>query len=240
MKLLIILLTFVFLVHCSKTKAQVKDSTATTELLKKMIFPTSLLGAGLLVFNSEFEKNIQEDIRNKVGNTFEFKIDDYIQYAPILEMYAADALGVKSKNDWFDQTKNLLFANLLSATIVHSLKNTVSKTRPNGASHSFPSGHTTLAFTNASVLYHEFRETAPALAYSGYVLSTTTGAFRIINNKHWLSDVLFGAGLGILATELVYYIEPLKNFNPFKDTPNITLIPQISDQEYGLYFSYCF
>ena len=57
------------------------------------------------------------------------------------------------------------------------------------------------------------------------------------NNRHWVSDVMVGAGIGILVTELVYYFEPLKNFNPFKKTKNITLIPQINDENYGLYFS---
>jgi hypothetical protein len=52
-----------------------------------------------------------------------------------------------------------------------------------------------------------------------------------------LSDVLTGAGLGILITKLVYHFEPLKNFNPFKENENMILAPQISTDYYGLLFS---
>jgi hypothetical protein len=214
------------------------DSTKSVSILKKSIIPTTLIGLGVLITNTSFEKKTQTDLRNKVGNNYEFRIDDYLQYAPIIEMYTADALGIKAKNHWFDQTKYLFISNFISGGITQILKKSTQKTRPNGAPYSFPSGHSTLAFTNATVLLNEFHETAPILAYSGYAFATTTGAFRMINNKHWLSDVLVGAGIGILVTELVYHFEPFKNFNPFKKFKNITLMPQINDRDYGLYFAY--
>jgi len=161
-------------------------------------------------------------------------------FVPAVEMYIADVAGVKSKNHWFDQTKNLFISNLLTMGITYSLKYAINKTRPNGSPHSFPSGHTTFAFTNATVLYNEFYESSPVLAYSGYAVAITTGAFRMINNKHWFSDVLVGAGIGILVTNLVYYFEPMKNFNPFKKSKNIVVIPSIDYDSYGFYFSYRF
>lgn len=217
-----------------------KDSTKSFTLLKKSIVPISLIGFGVIVNNSNFEKELQTNLRNKVGNNYELRIDDYLQYVPIVEMYSADLLGVKSKNHWFDQTKYLLISNLISATITHSLKNITNKERPNGASYSFPSGHTTLAFTNACVLYNEFKDNSPVLAFSGYAFAATTGAFRMINNKHWLSDVLVGAEIGIISAELVYYFEPFKNFNPFEKSKNITLLPQLGNDNYGFYFAYVF
>lgn len=220
----------------------VADSTKNnTSLLKQSIIPISLIGLGVAINNSSFEKNFQTNLRNKVGNDFHFPIDDYLQYAPIVEMYTADICGVKAKNHWFDQTKNLLIANLISSTITSSLKVITQKERPNGSNnHSFPSGHTTLAFTNACVLYNEFKDTAPVLAYSGFVCATTTGSFRMMNNAHWMSDVLVGAGIGILSAELVYRIEPLKNFNPFKKSQNITMVPTFGNGNYGFYFAYKF
>ena len=222
------------------TTSSVSDSTKTGTLLKKSIMPITLIGLGVIVNNSSFEKELQTNLRNKVGNNYELRIDDYLQYAPIVEMYTADLLGVKAKNHWFDQTKYLLISNLISATITHSLKIITNKERPNGAPQSFPSGHTTLAFTNAGVLYNEFKNTSPVLAYSGYAFAATTGSFRMINNKHWLSDVLTGAGIGIISAELVYYFEPFKNFNPFEKAKNITLLPQIGSDNYGFYFAYNF
>lgn len=216
------------------------DSIKSGPLFKKSIVPASLVGLGIIINNSHFEKNFQTDLTNKVGNDFHFPIDDYLQYAPIVEMYTADFLSIKVRDHWFDQTKYLLIANLISSTITHSLKIITQKERPNGGIHSFPSGHATLAFTNACVLYNEFHNTAPLIAYSGYAFAATTGSFRMINNAHWMSDVLMGAGIGILSAELVYYFEPFKNFNPFKKTKNLTFIPQIGSDNYCLYFVYKF
>jgi len=207
-------------------------------LFKQSIIPVTLIGAGVIINNSQFEQTLQTNLRNKVGNTYEFPIDDYTQYAPIAELYIADLAGVKSKNVWFDQTKYLIISNIISSSIKEGLKHLTHKTRPNGADLSFPSGHTTFAFTNATVLYNEFQETSPILAYSGYVFATTTGAFRMINNKHWLSDVLVGAGIGMLTANLVYYFEPFKNFNPFKKNKSITLTPSLYNKNIGFYFAY--
>lgn len=219
---------------------EVKNQNNKKLVFKRSIIPVSLIGVGLLLNKSKLEKKWQENIRNKVGNDYEFPIDDYAQYIPIIEMYAADAFGVEAKNHWFDQTKNLFMANVVTSVITHTLKRTTNKDRPNGSEHAFPSGHTSFAFTNASVLYKEFEDSSPVLAYSGYAFATTTGVFRVLNNKHWVSDVLMGAGLGMLVTEMVYYFEPFKNYNPFKETKGITLLPQIDMDNYGVYFSYTF
>jgi len=240
-----LLIVFTFLLAVSNLngqtfKASTNDTVQSRILLKKSIVPVSLIGLGIIVNNSSFEKKFQTNLRNKVGNNYELRIDDYLQYAPVVELYSADLLGIKSKNHWFDQTKYLLIANLISSTLTHSLKIIIHKERPYGGAHSFPSGHTTLAFTNACVLYNEFYNTAPIFAYSGYAFAATTGSFRMINNAHWMSDVLIGAGIGILSAEMVYYFEPFKNFNPFLKTKNITLVPQIGSDNYGIYFSYVF
>jgi membrane-associated phospholipid phosphatase len=154
-------------------------------------------------------------------------------------MYVADAFGMKAKNHWFDQTKYLFISNVVSTGISELLKSLITKTRPDGTdAHSFPSGHTTIAFTNAAVLQNEFQGTSPVFAYSGYAFAATTGVFRMLNNRHYLSDVLVGAGIGILVTQLVYHFEPFKKFNPFKKSKDISFFPQYKENTYGFYFSY--
>jgi PAP2 superfamily len=219
-------------------RGQGQDSLRTKKLLYSSIFPTTTIVAGMLITNSMFEQDLQETLQGWVGPDFNSKIDEYFPYIPIAEMYLADIMGVKSKNHWFDQTKYLLISNMFSAGIKQGLKSWTKKSRPNGESKSFPSGHTTFAFTNATVLLNEFNASAPFLAYSGFAFAATTGAFRMMNNEHWLSDVLVGAGIGILVTELVYYIEPFKAFNPFKKSASITFIPRVSENAYGFFFSY--
>ncbi len=236
----VLFISYLLLIYIFSVNAQVQDTTDKEFAVKKYIIPSVLLVSGALISNSELEQNLKESIVSKVGENFEFKIDDYFQYVPVAELYIADIFKVKAKNHWFDQTKYLLISNLITTGIAKVLKFSINKTRPNGLQYSFPSGHTTVAFTNATVLYNEFYQTSSLLAYSGYLFSTTTGIFRLINNKHWLSDVLFGAGLGMVVTNLVYYFEPLKRFNPFKKSSNISLLPQISGDKYGLYFAYNF
>ena len=236
-----ILCVFLFLLICSNSNGQIIiDSLQKKSLLKKTILPTSLIVVGSIISNSNFEQKLQIDLRNGVGNNYENKIDNFMLFAPIVELYLADIIGVKSKNHWFDQSKNLFISNVISSFITNRLKVIVGKTRPNGEVHSFPSGHTTIAFTNATVLYEEFKNSSPILAYSGYVFATGTGGFRMINNKHFISDVMVGAGIGILVTKLVYHFEPFKNFNPFKDSKNTVVIPQINYGNYGIYISYSF
>lgn len=207
-------------------------------ILHKSIVPLSLIGIGLVVNNSQFEQNLETDLRNSVGNDYQTPIDDYLLFVPIVQMYAADAFGMKAKNHWFDQTKYLIISNVVSTGISELLKATITKTRPDGDPYSFPSGHSTIAFTNAAVLQNEFQETSTVYAYSGYAFAATTGVFRMLNNKHYVSDVLVGAGIGILVTQLVYHFEPLKNFNPFKKSKNISFFPQYKENTYGFYFKY--
>ncbi len=63
---------------------------------------------------------------------------------------------------------------------------------------SFPSGHTTVAFAAATVFAMEYKETpiVPIIAYSA---ATAIGLSRIVQNQHWISDVMVGAALGFLS-----------------------------------------
>ncbi len=220
------------------------DSTTTTFrsekplLSKKSIIPASLMLSGILLSGSNFEKNLQRDLRNKVGNDFSYPIDNYTRFAPIAQLYIADIAGVPSKNHWFDQTKNLIISVVITQAITGAMKKSIFKLRPNEFNaDAFPSGHTSHAFANASVLYEEFKESSPLLAYSGYAFATTTGTFRMLNNKHWLSDVLVGAGLGIAVTKLVYHFDYLFSWNPFKKSKDTVLTPTYNGSAVGFYFS---
>jgi len=216
------------------------DTLRNRRMVGNILTSSAFIVVGSSISGSALEQNLKTNLRNAVGNDFEFEIENQLQYAPIVELYVADMLGIKARNHRFDQTKYLLLANASTSAITHLLKSLINKERPNGSSYSFPSGHTSFSFTNASVLRKEFQTTAPWFSYSGYLFSTTTGTMRMVNNKHWFSDVLVGAGIAMLVTELVYYYEPFKNFNPFKKTNNISLIPQIQQDTYSLYFNYQF
>jgi hypothetical protein len=90
----------------------------------------------------------------------------------------------------------LLQAQLIGAAWTIGLKEVTRRSRPEGTGFSFPSGHTATAFASATVLQRRFGWKAgiPAYAVAGYV-----GLSRIQMQRHYLSDVAFGAALGIVA-----------------------------------------
>jgi hypothetical protein len=193
---------------------------------RSFILPSALILAGFAVKESDFRKSFQDDIQDSRWRT-NTHIDDFIQYAPMAEMYIADITISKTKKEVFQQSKNLIISQLFTAIIVQTIKRTTNVTRPNGSPHSFPSGHTSIAFTGATALYLEYRDSNPFLAYSGYGFSTATGMLRITNNKHWLSDVLVGAGIGMISAQLTWYINPFKNWNPFNRS-KVAVYPYIN------------
>lgn len=201
------------------------------------ILPISLIAVGSSISGSGFERDLQSDIRNSVGNDFNCEADDYIVHVPTAEIFFFDLIGFKAKNNFFQKAKYFTIANLASQSLVQSLKYSTDKLRPNGDNReSFPSSHTNIAFTNATVLYHEYKDTNSFIAYSGYIFAVSTGALRIMNNNHWTGDVLAGAGIGILCADLVYQFEPLKDWHPFGlgEENNIYAFPEFGNDSYGL------
>ena len=101
---------------------------------------------------------------------------------------------------------------------VNSIKYTSKVQRPDGSSYNaFPSGHTATAFMNAEFLYQEYKHISPWYGVVGYSLATSVGALRMLNNRHWLTDVCAGAGIGILSTKMAYWVYPLLNMRKRTD-----------------------
>ena len=82
----------------------------------------------------------------------------------------------------------------------------VASARAGATGFSFPSGHTATAFMTATMLSKEYGHLSPWVGIGAYSVATTTGLMRVVHNKHWLSDVLTGAGIGIISTELGYWV----------------------------------
>lgn len=219
-------------------KDSIYASKGDKSFLKENVIPISLITVGSLISTSRFEKDFQKNVRNLVGNQFSSRLDNHTRYVPIVEIVVADALGVRSKNHWFDQAKNWTISWFLTDQITFKLKKWIRKSRPDDFDRfSFPSGHTSFAFMNAEVLYNEFKDSSPFLAYSGYVFASTTGGLRIMNNAHFLSDVLVASGIGILVTKIVYWLDPIIKWNPFKKIEGVTFFPQKYEGKAGFYFA---
>mgnify|MGYP003199246539 CR=1 FL=1 len=94
---------------------------------------------------------------------------------------------------------NILLKNLVARTRPFDVNTAVQLLVAKPRDYSFPSGHTATAFMTATMLTKEYGHISPWIGIGAYSVATATGLMRMANNKHWLSDVLTGAGIGILA-----------------------------------------
>lgn len=244
-------ISLVFLFGLFSANAQQNDSItkidSTSNHLKfnykQLIIPGVLIGYGviglesdqLLSFNSQIKKEVTEDIDNKIT------IDDFSQYAPAASVYALNAFGVKGKNNMRDRSVIFVTSYAIMATTVLGLKSITHEQRPDGSSNnSFPSGHTATAFAGAEFLWQEYKDKSIWYGIAGYAVATGTGLFRIYNNRHWLTDVAAGAGIGILSTKIAYWMNPYITKKLFKSTSEIKstsmVAPFYNGQQYGLSF----
>ena len=95
---------------------------------------------------------------------------------------------------------DLIQAQIMAEGLTMIFKQATRRSRPEGTGYSFPSGHTTVAFASATVLQRHFgwKVGLPAYAVASYV-----AASRVEMKRHYLSDVAFGAALGIAAGRTV-------------------------------------
>lgn len=149
-------------------------------------------------------------LRNGYAGSFHHDFDDYLQYMPAVAMVGLKACGVESRSSWGRMLVSDAFSAGVMAIAVNSLKYSCRVMRPDGSTrNSFPSGHTATAFMMATMLHKEYGHRSPWYSIGGYTLATATGVGRMLNNRHWMSDVMVGAGIGILAAELGYYLADL-------------------------------
>lgn len=149
-------------------------------------------------------------LRNDYLPAFQRHADDYLQFAPAAVMIGLKTAGVESRSSWGRMLTADAFSIALMAGVVNTLKTTTQVERPDGSNrHSFPSGHTATAFMTATMLTKEYGHRSPWVGIAAYTTASATGLMRMANNKHWLSDVLTGAGIGILSTEVGYLLTDL-------------------------------
>ncbi len=159
-----------------------------------------LVVAGLVV--QERDRGFRH-LRNDYVPSFRLHYDDYLQYAPAALMLGLKIGGVRGRSSWGRMLVSDAFSVALMAGAVNSLKYTCRMPRPDGSNNkSFPSGHTATAFMAATMLHKEYGGRSPWYSIAGYSMATVTGVSRMLNNKHWLSDVLVGAGIGILGVSV--------------------------------------
>ena len=168
--------------------------------------------AGVPLFLSSFiikdKKRAFRSARFSLDKNWKTEIDNYTQFSPYAVAVGLKALGYDGRSSWDRLAVSALASNAVMALAVNATKYSVKEMRPdNSTRNSFPSGHTATAFVAATVLHKEYGLTrSPWFSVGGYAVAMSTGFMRVLNNRHWISDVMAGAGIGILSTELGYFI----------------------------------
>lgn len=129
--------------------------------------------------------------------------DKLIEWVPTA---LASIAAIRSSNDKTELGKRAALGILalgLQKGVVHLIKHTTNHVRPNpfDKHNSFPSGHTATAFMGAALFHEQLRGEEKGWATIGYAIAVGTGVLRLYQNRHWLSDVLLGATVGLLAVQ---------------------------------------
>ncbi len=137
---------------------------------------------------------------------FKTGIDDYTQFFGPAMVVGLKLGGYEGRSDWPRLLSSAAMSYAIMAGLVNGIKYSAKEMRPDGSTaNSWPSGHTATAFVGATLLHKEYGLTrSPWWSVAGYGVATATGVMRVLNNRHWISDVMSGAGIGIMSTELGY------------------------------------
>lgn len=214
------------------------DNRSNSFAYKKSIVPVFMIGLGITQLRSSMPSKINTSIQKKVwnsGNHNTTSIDNYLQYMPALTAYGLHIVGVKGAHSLKEKSKRFLLAQMLTGLTVFPVKRLTHQLRPDGSGNtSFPSGHTAFAFCCATFLQKEYGAQSLWYGVAGYTAAIATGYLRMYNNRHWFSDIVAGAGVGILATQAAYWISPrVLSRKKNKITQGLILFPYYSNHSYG-------
>jgi len=229
----------------SVTQQSVKTRGLNPPQIKSFIIPAVLITYGFVALNNNALRKLDVSTRDEIQEDhplFANHLDNYLRFVPGVAFYGLNLAGVKSKHSVADGTGLYVLSEAIMGVSTFTVKHAADRNRPDGSNnYSFPSGHTASAFASAEFLNQEYRDVSPWIGYAGYAVATATGAFRLYNNRHWVSDVVAGAGFGIASTKVAYLLYPhLKRMLSGAKNTNVSLVPTYQQQTIGLAFNATF
>lgn len=239
-RILSVLVTFVLFSNILSAQTANDTASCTTKaIVKPLLAPALFVGAGLALM-SQSVKDEQLRFRARNFNDFSNHADDLLQFASYAPVFGLDLIGVHGRNSFRDKVGIVALGGIFMMGTVFGLKTITKVERPdNSKDDSFPSGHTANAFFGATILAKEYGNQSVWYPIAGYTFATATGAFRMLNNRHWASDVLVGAGFGIISAELAYLVYPRLKGVLCKSSAHtsMTILPQYNGTTTGMAFS---
>ncbi len=191
-------------------KSKTNPDTKPYKFMDDMTFVGVPLFVAGIIAKSE-KTAFKQQTKHSLLTHFKTSIDDYTQYfGPALTL-GLKLGGMEGRSDWPRFFASAAMGYGIMALLVNTIKYTAKEMRPDGSSaNSWPSGHTATSFVGATILHKEYGLTrSPWFSVAGYGIATATGVMRVLNNRHWVSDVLSGAGIGILSGELAYALSDI-------------------------------
>ena len=205
-KPLIVLLVLFSLVHAQQFDGKDYFRIALPEVAKTWEGYVILgSGAALSGLALMADKSVQEFMTKKayLPHWLDAVSDSYVDHYWAFGVSALGALGKGYQTgNYTEPLRYWAVSNITTVALTYALKFGVGRTRPNERNnHSFPSGHSSVAFTTATMyqMWYGWKAGVPA-----YAMAALTAFQRLDDNQHWLSDVLMGAAIGIAVPYMFY------------------------------------
>ena len=177
---------------------------------KQLIAPGALLAVGIFGTYNGWCRKINHEIKDdmaKMRGDHYLRFDDYASFLTPAVYFGLGFTGVKTKHTFRERLAVEITSYVALAAIGNGMKYSFRVERPDmSRKNSFPSGHTAIAFTGAELIREEYGN---AWGAGAYVVATGIAFLRMYNEKHWLTDVIGGAGVGILCARIGYWMLPL-------------------------------
>lgn len=198
---------------------------------------TTLFSAtAAVIYANHFDKETQSNwMQHQQMSKDLAKVGDITGSGAIgLGIFALQYAFDENETHWMSHARALVWGTIASST----LKVAFGRQRPsdNPNYHSFPSGHTTTAFTTATALTYAYGWKAALIAYP---VATFVGLSRLSDNVHWGSDVVGGAFLGYWAARASFYSKE-EAINSTKSQTQFHWSPVVSSEIIGAHFNWQF
>ena len=240
----------------STASSSIESSKTVTP--KDFILPVGLAAAGTTglfqpVKNWKYE--LQDAVHN-LGGQNQSTWEDYVQYIPAAAAISLGWTGMEAKHGTIDRLMLSGTSWLMTASLTWALlKRNVISIRPGihytyvATGHadainpkdnpkyfnSFPSGHSATAFMGAELIRLEYGEEYPWVAAGAYAMAAGVGLMRIYHDYHWATDIVAGAGMGILGARIGWWLLPYEQILFHKLFHNeVTILPTTDGQTAAL------
>lgn len=232
-------------VLCPVSGVQTNIQRENPKLLSSVIVPSGLIVGGYLLWKLPALDEVDSWVQWQSQSHFatNTKVENVLIYSTYVSYFGLDLVGVKARNSFKERLLLSAGSVAVGQGTFQLLKVIIYRDRPDGSDRkSFPSAHTGTAFIGAHLLMKEYGYISPWIGVSAYTAATTVGFLRVTNNKHWFSDLMVGAGLGMLSVELSYLLMPYisKSINMGDKQGSLSVLPVVGSDCRGIGLSYTF